>query len=216
MTAPDSQSTLASFRLPFHVAIGGALGLCVGVLMGMTTAPVVGTVVGALAALFATVFGVKDQDLSSFGRIGGFGAMCVLGVVAGLYLRAHNSLGISAGQQVEEWRSAGFADSVARSIVLYRELGVLVNARGELVTTDRSAKIPPPRDVSAHLSALSVEECANMDPSQFGNDPAKVIVSYANSGGGWAQLADALGGLPPARQAPLIRAAYSLACSPGR
>jgi hypothetical protein len=205
----------APTRLGLHVAIGGALGLCVGILMGMTTAPVVGTIIGALAALFATIFGVKDQDLSSFGRIGGFGAMCVLGVVGGIYLRTHNSLGISAGQQVSEWTSAGYSDTVARSIVLYKELGVLMNAKGELATTARAEKVPI-SSLSTTLSGRSGDECANMAPSQFGDDPARTISSYKATGGHWEVLANALDGLPAAKQKSLIHAAYDLSCAPAK
>jgi hypothetical protein len=215
LTMPETQTTPApSSRLGFHIAIGGALGLCVGILMGMTTAPVVGTIVGALAALFATIFGVKDQDLSSFGRIGGFGALCVLGVVVGIYLRTHNSLGISAGQQVAEWTAAGFTEPVARSIVLYRELGVLVNAKGELSTTARAEKIPAPPVTTTTLSGRPEEECVSMAPSQYGDDPVRIVRSYKAFGGQWETLANALDALPPPKQKQLIRAAYDLACPP--
>lgn len=204
-------------RLMLHVAIGGALGLCIGILMGMTTAPVVGTIVGALAALFAAVFGVKDQDLTSFGRLGGFGALCVLGVVGGIYLRAHNSLGISAGQQVAEWVAAGFPEPLARSIVLYRELGVIANDKGALTTTARADKIVvPPSLTATTLSARPADECANMAPSQYADDPARIIPSYRAAGGQWEALANALDSLPPARQKKLIRAVYDLSCSPGK
>lgn len=215
MSVNESQAELSSSgRLGFHVAIGGALGLCLGVLMGMTTAPVVGTIVGALAALFATIFGVKDQDLASFGRIGGFGALCVLGVVGGIYLRTHNSLGISAGQQVAEWTNAGYPVSVARSIVLYRELGVLVGPNGELSTTARAEKIPVSASAaSTALSAKAVEQCGNMRPSLFGDDPARIIQSYRNTGGFWAAIANATDGVPASKQKAILLAAYDLACT---
>jgi hypothetical protein len=200
-------------RVSAQALIGGALGLCVGTLMGMTTAPVVGTVVGALAALFATIFGVKDQDLSSFARIGGFGVFCVLGVVGGIYLRAHNSLGISAGQEVAEWTAAGFKEDVARSIVLYKQLGVVVGANGQLTTTPRAEKIvAQPSLTMTTLSSRSGDECADMAPSRFGDDPEKIVQSYKAAGGDWERVAAAVQGLPPATQAKLIHAAYDLGC----
>jgi hypothetical protein len=214
MSVPDTSTrSTDALHLWVQAVIGGALGLCVGTLMGMTTAPVVGTVVGALAALFATIFGVKDQDLSSFARIGGFGAFCVLGVVGGIYLRAHNSLGISAGQEVAEWTAAGFKADVARSIVLYKELGVLVHADGQLTSTPRAEKInAQPSVTMTTLSSRSAEECANMAPSQFGDDLARIVASYRATGGEWETLAVALDGLPPETQSKLIHAAYDLAC----
>jgi hypothetical protein len=214
MTLLEKQATPPVVpRVGFHIAIGGALGLCVGILMGMTTAPVVGTIIGALAALFATIFGVKNEDLSSFGRIGGFGALCVLGVVGGIYLRTHNSLGISAGQQVAEWTAAGFTEPVARSIVLYKQLGVLANAKGELSTTSRAEKISATNLTTTSLSGRAADECANMAPSQYGDDPARIISSYKAVGGQWATLASALDSLPAPKQKKLIHAAYDLGCS---
>ena len=212
MTLPET-TTPAPARLWVQILLGGALGLCVGTLMGMTTAPVVGTVIGALAALFATIFGVKDQDLSSFGRIGGFGMFCVLGVLGGIYVRTHNSLGISAGQQVAEWTAAGFDDDVARSIVLYKELGVLATPGGALTTTSRAEKIvPQPLLTASSLSSRSASECASMAPSQFGGDAARVIQSYRAAGGEWETFADAIAALTPVEQSKIIPVAYNLAC----
>jgi hypothetical protein len=214
MTVLDTPKVSSQvLRVSAQALMGGALGLCVGTLMGMTTAPVVGTVVGALAALFATIFGVKDQDLSSFARIGGFGVFCVLGVVGGIYLRAHNSLGISAGQEVAEWTAAGFKEDVARSIVLYKQLGVIVVPNGQLTTTSRAEKIvAQPSLTRTTLSSRSGEECADLAPSQFGEDPGRIVQSYKAAGGEWEKLATALEGLPPVTQSKLIRAAYDLGC----
>ncbi len=194
-----------------HAAAGAALGLCVGTLIGMTTAPVVGTVVGALAALFATIFGVRLQDLEGFARIGGFGAFCVLGVLAGVALRTHNVLGITETQQVQEWRAAGYDERTARQIVLYRELGLLAGKAGTLTPTARADKVGPSA-ASAHLSASGGEECSQMAPANFANDPARILRSYRNSGGHWAALAASLDGVDPKKQLAVAEAIWRLAC----
>jgi hypothetical protein len=201
--------------IAFHALAGAALGLCVGVLMGMTTAPVVGTVLGALAALFATVFGVKLEDVAAFARIGGFGAFCVLGVLLGIMLRTHNSLGISVGQQVNEWVAAGFDSSAARQIVLYRALGVVEDSSGRIAQTARAAKIDAeaPKLLSTTLSSRRAEQCPDMAPSRFGNDPAKVVRSYRNTGGPWAALAETVEKAPAPERLELIEAAWRLACA---
>jgi hypothetical protein len=201
--------------IAFHALAGAALGLCVGVLMGMTTAPVVGTVVGALAALFATVFGVKLEDLTAFARIGGFGAFCVLGVLLGITLRTHNSLGISVGQQVDEWVAAGFDAGTARQIVLYRTLGVVEDSAGRLGQTARAAKIDDQsaRILSSTLSSRHDEQCPQMAPSRFENDPAKILRSYHNTGGDWDALARAVDAAPAPQRPALLDAAWRLACA---
>lgn len=194
-----------------HALAGAGLGLCVGTLIGMTTAPIVGTVVGALAALFATIFGVRLQDVEAFARIGGFGAFCVLGVLAGVALRTHNALGISVIQQVHEWVAAGYDPGTARQIVLYRELGLLSDKSGLLAPTSRADKIGP-STASAHLSAMGQDQCSEMAPANFANDPAKIIRSYRSSRGFWAALAESLAGLPPDKQLVIAQASWRLAC----
>lgn len=194
-----------------HALAGAALGLCLGILIGMTTAPIVGTVVGALAALFGTVFGVRLQDLEGFARIGGFGAFCLFGVLLGVVLRTHNILGITVTQQVKEWVAAGYDTTTARQIVLYRELGLLSDKSGRLTVTPRSEKVGL-STASAHLSAAGEEECAQTDPANFANDPAKIIRSYSSFGGEWNVLASSLKELPPDKQRAIADAAWRLAC----
>jgi hypothetical protein len=203
--------TMTTKTVTLHALAGAALGLCVGILIGMTTAPVVGTVVGALAALFATVFGVRLQDVAAFARIGGFGAFCVLGVLIGVALRTHNVLGISVTQQVNEWVAAGYDKATARQIVIYRELGLLSDKSGVLAPTSRAEKVGPSA-ASGHLSARGEDECNQMAPENFANDPDKIIRSYRNSGGAWEILAQSLVGLPPEKQRSIAEASWRLAC----
>ena len=202
---------MSTRTIALHAAAGAALGLCVGILLGMTTTPVIGTVVGALAALFATLFGVRLQDVEGFARIGGFGAFCVLGVLVGVSVRTHNVLGISVGQQVDEWVAAGYDKGTAQKIVLYRELGLLGDKNGVLSATARSEKIGP-STASSHLSSVSEDACSRMDPANFGDDPEKVLRSYKNSGGAWEKLAQSLDGIPPEKQRAIVQVSWALAC----
>jgi hypothetical protein len=202
---------MSTRTIALHAAAGAGLGLCVGILIGMTTTPVIGTVVGALAALFATVFGVRLQDVEGFARIGGFGALCVLGVLVGVALRTHNVLGISVSQQVAEWVAAGYDGATARQIVLFRELGLLSDKAGVLTTTSRAEQIGP-SPASSHLSAGSEDQCSRMDPVNFENTPDNIVRSYTNTGGTWRSLAESVGGLPPERQLMIVQASWTLAC----
>ena len=194
-----------------HVLWGGSLGLCVGLIMGLSSTPVVGTIIGALAALFATMFGAKGDDLSAFARIGGFGAACVIGVIGGISLRAHNILGTTVTAQVTEWVGAGYDPAIAHQIVLYRELGLLLGPNGTLAETPRSGKVAGSA-TGGFLSARADEECRQLDPVLFGDDPAKILRSYRNTGGAWDSLSRTLEGLPPDRQKSIVHASWRLAC----
>lgn len=207
-------------RLAAHASAGGALGLCVGVLMGMTTAPVVGAVIGALTALLATLFGTRTvadtttiapmPDASAFARVGSFGALCVVGVLLGVAIRAHNLLGMSLQQQTAAWISAGFDPVTARNLVALRELGVLPDSTGRLTSSARSPGVNP---VESTLSfATQASTCRQLDPRNYGNDPAKIVASYGKAGSGWNELAASLDPVPPAQQLVIAAAAWHLAC----
>jgi hypothetical protein len=205
-----------------HAAAGGALGLCVGVLMGMTTTPVVGAVIGALTALLATLFGTRTiadanapptVDSTAFVRVGSFGALCVVGVLIGIGIRAHNLLGMSLRDQTGSWISAGFDSVTARNLVALRELGVMPDSSGRLVASARPPGVNPLESVLS--SGTQTSACRPMDPRNFGNDAAKIVESYSVAGGGWAELATALKALPHTQQLAVATAAWHAAC-PGQ
>lgn len=182
--------------------------------MGMTTTPIIGTVVGALAGIFATVFGVREQDFGGFARIGGFGLFCVIGVLAGIIVRAHNLLGVGVKQQVAEWVDAGYSPSAAQRIVMYRELGLVEDSAGALRETKRSDKAPAPSMLGSTMSAKGAsDDCPDMDPSRFANDPKKILSSYRAQGTLWGALAQSLDSLPPERQTAIVNAAWRVACT---
>jgi hypothetical protein len=203
-----------------HAFAGGGLGLCVGVLIGMTTTPVVGTVIGALTALFATIFG--DQigrstgagaapDPAGFARIGAFGALCTVGALVGVSIRAHNVLGETPAVQVAGLEAAGFSKPIALQLYMYRTFG--------LVQTDDlhvrpATNAPPP--VNVNQSSLSAgpaaSECRQYAPTEYHNDPANISSAWRKAGGAWAAVADAVQGAPADKQLAMAHAAWSLAC----
>ena len=211
---------MSSRRVLAHAFAGGGLGLCVGVLIGMTTTAVVGTVIGALTALFATIFG--DQigkptgggaapDPAGFARIGAFGAMCTVGALVGVLIRAHNYLGETPAVEVGSLEAAGFSKPIALQLYMYRTFG-LVQTDDQHVHPATNAPPPPNVNQSSLSAGPAASECRQRDTKQYGDDPAAIVMSWRKAGGDWAAVADALQGSPPDKQLAMAKAAWSLAC----
>lgn len=211
---------MSSRRVLAHAFAGGGLGLCVGVLIGMTTTAVVGTVIGALAALFATIFG--DQigrptrggsapDPAGFARIGAFGAMCTVGALVGVSIRAHNFLGETPAAEVAGLEAAGFNRPVALQLYMYRTFGLL---QTDDLHVHPATNAPPPANVNqSSLSAgPAASACRQYAPSEYRNDPANITSAWHKAGGAWAAVADAVQSAPPDKQLAMAKAAWSLAC----
>ena len=214
---------MANSRVLGHAFAGGGLGLCVGVLVGMTTSPIVGTVIGALTALFATIFGGQltlspqpDQpttDPSGFARIGAFGAMCTVGVLLGVAIRAHNLLGEKPADEVQALEQAGYSRPVALQLVMYRDFGLMIG-EGDRVRPSKENAAPPANLNQSSLSAgPAAGECRQYATSQYGDDPAAILTSWRKAGGDWTNIANAIADVPPDRQLALAKAAWSLACA---
>ena len=114
------------------------IGLLVGILLGLSSAPVVGLIVGSITALLASLLGFKlperfagaapgeplaqemQQTLIGL-RAGTFGFACVLGILAGIFMRTHDFLsppqpGLEA--RYAELLAVGFAPEEARRILI--------------------------------------------------------------------------------------------------
>ncbi len=210
---------MSTRRVLMHAFAGGGLGLCVGLLVGLTTSPIVGTVIGALAALFATVFGGQatttlggPTDPIAFARIGTFGALCTIGVLLGITIRAHNLLGETPGAEVASLEQAGYSREVALQMVMYRSFG-LVMADVDRVVPAKNAPPPVDRNTSSLSAGPASNECRQYATSQYSDDPAAVIASWRKAGGEWATVADALAAVPADKQLAMAKAAWGLACA---
>jgi hypothetical protein len=210
---------MSARRVLAHAFAGGGLGLCVGVLMGMTTAAVVGVVIGALTALFAVIFGDQigrsrggaASDPSGFARIGAFGAMCTVGVLVGVAVRAHNYLGETPAVEVGSLEAAGFSKPVALQLYMYRTFG-MVQTDDQHVHPATNAPPPPNVNQSSLSAGPAASECRRYATSEYHDNPANVISAWRNAGGEWAAVANALAGVPPEQQIATAKAAWSLAC----
>src|SRR5687767_7048008 len=111
--------------LPAQIFSGIGLGGLVGLLVALSTAHVVGSVIAALTALLAGFFGLSNTQVDTSGwRIGSFGFACVIGVIAGLWIRNGGELVPTVVSQIEEWTSAGYPEEQARELVALQRLGI--------------------------------------------------------------------------------------------
>ena len=114
---------------------GASFGILLGILLGLSTSPVVSLVVGALAtlmphviALRASPAGAADPASPASGRVdaykmGMFALCCVVGIIAGIYLRTHDALSPPAGflrKEVAALMEIGVTRSDAEKLVLSR------------------------------------------------------------------------------------------------
>jgi MFS family permease len=112
-------------RVRGQIFSGIGLGGLVGLLVALSTAHVVGSVIAALTALLAGFFGLSNTQVDTSGwRIGSFGFACIIGVIAGLWIRNGGELLPTVESQIGEWTSAGYPEEQARELVALQRLGI--------------------------------------------------------------------------------------------
>ena len=114
---------------------GAGLGLMLGLLLGLSSAPVVAVVIGAIAALLGSIVlpqlpvkpsagEGKDARIAIDLRAGALGVACVLGILCGIWLRAHDALSPKTptlSEKLEQWKSLGYPAEEARALVARAE-----------------------------------------------------------------------------------------------
>lgn len=196
-------------------AAGFSIGLLLGVLLGLSGAPVVAGVVGGVLAAAAAYWSVGEPRAteepssadSSTSRQLATAALClacIVGLSAGLWLRARDAFAMSPQEQVQQWRDAGFSAADAQAIVALKNAGLLksgYSVQPEAVSSARSTV----------LFSGNAEQCRQLDPQDFA-DAANLRAAYENAGGNWSGFASAVRQLAPDVQHDVLKAAWTLAC----
>jgi hypothetical protein len=195
---------------------GTSIGLLLGILLGLSGAPVVAGVVGGVLAAAAAYWSVAEQrempeEPSSTNPLtsrqlatAALCLACIIGLSAGLWLRARDVFAISPREQVQQWLDAGFSASDAQAIVALRNAGLLkpgYSVQPEAVSAARSTV----------LFSGSAAQCQQLDPQDFA-DAANLRAAYENAGGSWRGVATAVRQLAPDVQYDVLKAAWTLAC----
>jgi len=207
-------------------AAGAGLGLLIGFLIGLSSSPVVGTFVGSLTALLLALFtyratpvtdGAASEEAAAEGRsvpgerrsanvrLAGFGFACVLGVVAGLWIRTHDALSpsladrVAAGQPA--WLAAGFPADEARRRAALQVLGAEPARDREAATAEDPAIILADRLQKSALMNRALGDggtegitgCEAIGGRQFASLRA-ALETMERQGGIWSDMRDVRAG----------------------
>jgi len=158
---------------------GLGIGLLLGMLLGLSISPVVSGVIASLTGLLAVLLGLNEQYLDPLKslRIGSFGFAAVVGIIAGLHIRANDSFAPTMREKMDKYLEIGYSAEEARGFITKaiesdpdkakREAGVLYSS-----TVDASAC-----DV---LQYASTDQPLN-----------ELINTFKEAGGTWKELAEA-------------------------
>lgn len=114
---PRKMTFLNAFSAIFN---GLGIGLLLGILLSTTLSPVVSGVIATVSSLLAVLIGLNEKYLDPVKslRIGSFGLFTVVGIIAGLYLRANNPFAPTLKDKMEEYKSIGFSEEEARNLIM--------------------------------------------------------------------------------------------------
>jgi hypothetical protein len=199
---------------------GAAMGLLLGLMVGLSGSPVVGAVVAGLLTVLGAFFGLaapgtkepereapraRARDGARRGlTVAGFGLMGVVGVLLGVYLRAHGALSPSPRQRFERWRDAGFDSTRARALTEF-ELTGLVPDSGKVAAPQ------PAREGTSLLFSGDRARCERVSAEDLA-DAANMRSAFTAAGGEWREIAAAAAGLPEQAQRRVLVGAWRLAC----
>jgi hypothetical protein len=97
---------------------GGSLGALLGLLIGLSATPVITGVIAGFVALFGGVFGVSDKLLgpsaAGMRRLTAFSLAAILVTPLSIWMRTHNTLGVSLDEHLRTLTTLGITDNAER------------------------------------------------------------------------------------------------------
>ena len=199
-----------------QIFAGTGLGLLLGLLIGLSGSPVVATVVGALSAGLIALLGFTRKENTAPGkiqmsasslRLGSFGFMCSVALVAALFVRTNDLLSPPIKTQVSRLTNAGYSPADALRWVALKNVGTSVawdQTGGKKQTAVSVAS-------SALMSSLGDDDCQTFDPARYKN--LTEHLKYLNSRGGrYADFAHATLNLDQKQQSAVLDATKHLFC----
>ena len=181
--------------------------MLLGALIGLSGSPVVGAVIAAIlvaAGAYWSVAKVPPGATVPGAAAAALALACIVGVIGGLWVRAHDALSPSVQEDLQQWRDAGYSTRDAQAIVALTRTGLLLqgySAKPEAVASQRTSA----------LFGGDATSCRQTDPEDYA-DAANLRQAFTQAGGAWAQYATLVQPLNEAQQRALLIAARSLAC----
>jgi hypothetical protein len=163
---------------------GLGIGLLLGILLSTTLSPVVSGVIATVSSLLAVLIGLNEKYLDPVKslRIGSFGLFTVVGIIAGLYLRANNPFAPTLKDKMEEYKSIGFSDQEARNLIM------------GFITSDTSKA---QREASLLYSTIvNSSDCDDLYYMNAETPISEMVNTFRSTEGIWRKFADTLQSLP--------------------
>jgi hypothetical protein len=118
---------------------GGAVGSIVGLIAGVSVSPVTSTILGSLSTGLLVLLGFKaskdDAEPHNSLRVLGFGIVCSVCLLAGMYIRTHGLLSPSLNTQDKSLANVFPDASLRQQILLLTNYG-MESQRGNLGTAN--------------------------------------------------------------------------------
>jgi len=185
-TAPGLRKTpMDVFPAIFN---GMGIGLLLGLLLGLSISPVVSGVIATISSMLAVLIGLNEKFLDPLKsiRIGAFGLFAVVGILAGIYMRANDPFAPTLADKKQQYLDAGFEEEEAKSFIT----GFILSDTGQ---ARRQANVLYSSTVDA--GACDVLQYANTET------PAEELMNtFKTAGGTWRKFAESFSADLPAEQ----------------
>lgn len=179
---PKKMTFMNAFSAVFN---GLGIGLLLGILLSTTLSPVVSGVIATVSSLLAVLIGLNEKYLDPVKslRIGSFGLFTVVGIIAGLYLRANNPFAPTLKDKMEEYKSIGFSDEEARNLIM----GFI---KSDTSKAQREASL-------LYSTKLASSDCDILESMNAETPLDEMVNTFKTTGGIWRKFADTFeSGLP--------------------
>ncbi len=169
---------ISTLRAATAILNGMGIGLLLGMLLGLSISPVVSGVIATLTGLLAVLLGLDEKYLDPLKslRIGTFGIFAVLGIMAGLNIRANDSFAPTMLEKKNEYVALGYTDAEARAFITK-------SIEADTGKTRREAGVLYSSTVDA--GACDVLVYANEDTPL-----PELLNTFREAGGTWKELAE--------------------------
>ena len=178
-----------------NIFAGGSLGLLIGILAGMAVSPVVGSLLGTLASAgvaFLTLHKSGDAPANLM-RIGFFALFCVVGALAGVFIRANNLLGLTPDRYVSQLVAAGMSRKDA--IAFYEQTLLQVPPKEPAPSKDLTNS-PSPADSSSNgglFAGTTSEQIALVDMLNKNSNWNVIVANIRSTFPKWTNTTTAIG-----------------------
>lgn len=172
---PSKMTPINAFSAIFN---GLGIGLLLGILLSTTLSPVVSGVIATVSSLLAVLIGLNEKYLDPVKslRIGSFGLFTVVGIIAGLYLRANNPFAPTLKDKMEEYKSIGFSDEEARNLIM----GFI---QSDTSKAQREANL-------LYSTSVSSSDCDQLYYMTAETPVSEMVNTFRSTGGIWRKFAD--------------------------